>query len=291
MPRALRFIERIENADGEVVYRSPMPEGEAGSRRACDEACAYQIHSMLQDTTRDGNLAAEGKQLIEQPFHGAVKTGTTDSFSDGWCVGYNGAATLGIWVPFHQGRNRSIADQAFGRELAFSPWRDVMNQAREHYPGHQLEVPSELDTVTVCGKSGLMATRYCYEPAHGSGIGENLRYMGYREFLRGDRAKLGLCDVHGRGGIGTDQILAEYGPEGGNGGRSSMVTVSPIHPKAPALLGTDPYDSEVVALAPEDEEVDRFVRGEGLSVDFIVQGEEEAELHLGRPRKIVIEMD
>ena len=291
LPRTLRFIERIENADGDVVYRSPVAEPASGSSQACSLESSYQVHSMLKDVLKSGNLAEDAPGLVEHPFHGIAKTGTTHSFSDGWCVGYNGSVSLGVWVGFHQGHNRAIHENAFGRTLAFRPWMEVMNRAAEAYPGREVERPATLESVTVCGKSGLLATRYCYERVADGAHGESLRYTGYQEDLPVDREKFGLCDVHGRGGVGTDQILAQYGPEGGHAGRSQQVTVSPIHPKAPALLGDDPYNSEVVELAEEDEEVDLFVRGDGLSLDFIVQGEDESDLRLRRPKKIVIETD
>ncbi len=291
VPRRMRFIERIENAEGEVVYRSPEAEDTRRTgRAACSAETAYQIHSMLRDALDRGNLAGEAGDLAGAPFRGAAKTGTTHSFSDGWCLGYNGKVSLGIWIGFHQGQE-GIHENAFGRLLAFRPWRELMNLAGRTHPGEPVERPGTLEPVTVCSRSGLLATRYCYESAGGDGPGGTLRYMGYTEYLRKDRPKLGLCDVHGSGGVGTDQILAQYGPEGGPGVPDQQVTVSPIHPKAQALLGEDPYNSELVTLAPDDEEVDRFVHGERLSLDFIVPGEEEARLRLPRPEKIVIETD
>lgn len=287
LPAEFRYIEWIENADGEVVYRAPVPEEESRSERACDEITAFQIHNMLGEALRTGNLAEDAASLNAQPFPGVVKTGTTHNFADGWCVGYNGAVTLGMWVGFHQGQS-AIFPNAFGRKLTFQPWSEVMNLAEDAYPGVALEPPSSLSPVRVCSGSGLLATRYCYEPVEDSEKGVSFRYTGHTELLRADREKLGLCDLHGKGGIGTNEVLERYGPLAVDSTEQELLAVAPIQPQTPGLIGEDPYQSELISRDPADEEISIFVRGPSLLLDVEFLGDGDGSLRLRRPKKIEI---
>ena len=74
MPGKLRYIERIENVEGEVVYQSPGSNAEGLRKQACDEVTAFQIHEMLRESLRTGNLANEASQLDPDPFPGVELT-------------------------------------------------------------------------------------------------------------------------------------------------------------------------------------------------------------------------
>ncbi|NIP95302.1 MAG: hypothetical protein GWO24_18390, partial [Akkermansiaceae bacterium] len=63
LPPELRYIERIENVAGEVVYRAPAPEEFAKLEQACDEVTAFQLHDMIREAMRTGNLREEAGAL------------------------------------------------------------------------------------------------------------------------------------------------------------------------------------------------------------------------------------
>ncbi len=289
LPGDLRYIERIEDADGEVVYQAPSPS-KSDAEPACDEITAYQVHDMLRESLESGNLAAEAATLRQQPFPGAVKTGTTHDFADGWCVGYNGNVTLGVWVGFHQGKE-AIYENAFGRHLAFHTWSEMMNAAEDSYPAVEIEPPEGLSLAKVCSASGLLATRYCYEPVEDPRKGRSFRYTGYTDLLRADRKKLGLCDTHGKGGIGTNEVLERYGPLAVESGDQQFLPVAPILPQTSGLLGEDPYNAELVNLENTNEELSIFVRGPGLLLETEIRGDSDGGVPLRRPRKIEIKTE
>jgi penicillin-binding protein 1A len=291
VPTKLRYIERIEDGAGKEIYQAPVAAEEGLHTRACDEISAYQIHSMLQDTLKTGNLVEEAGKLNAQPFLGAVKTGTTHTLTDGWCLGYNGTVTLGVWVGFHQGTRDPIFPNSFGRSLALDPWTETMNEAEAVFPGKAVEVPAGLEAVRVCSRSGLLATRYCYEPVPHPEHGVTFRYTGHRELLRANREKLGLCDLHGKGGIGTDEVLELYGPMAIDPEEQQHLAVRPIQPKGSGLVGEDPYNAELVSQDPVDEEISIFVQGPTLTLDSEVIGLGDSSLRLRRPKKIEITTD
>ena len=291
IPKGLRYIDRIENERGEVVYKAPVGSDQMRDVAGCDAATAYQIHSILHDTVRTGNLAEEETKLAGGSFAGGVKTGTTDSFSDGWCFGYNGKVTLGMWVGFLDGGREAIYPGAFGRLLTYPAWAAVMNTAEELYPGREIPVPDSLELVSVCSKSGLLGTRYCYDTIEDPEKGATFRSTVYKEFLRKGQ-RMGSCDVHGEGGLAVEDVLKTYGPQAGEDSLRERLTVAPIRPKAPALIGSDPYGSVVLSLAPGDESGGVYMSaGSVLWLDNSVRGEEEASLKLPRPKKLEIGVD
>ena len=289
LPGKPRYIERIENGKGEVVYKAPAP-AKSGVEAACDEITAYQIHEMLRKSMIDGNLAEEASAIASPSFPGAVKTGTTHDFADGWSLGYNGRVVLGVWVGFHQGK-KAVYENAFGKHLTFRPWAEVMNIADQHYPGKGIEVPEGLTPAKVCRHSGLLATRYCYDSVEDTQGNRSFRYAGKTEWLRADRIKLGLCDLHGKGGIGTNEVLKRYGPLAMESGDQQLLPVAPILPQASGLIGEDPYNAELVSLENIQGELSIFVKGPSLLLETEILGDEDGGIPLRRPKKIEIKSD
>ncbi len=291
IPAGLRYIDRIENDLGEIVYQAARSADEMRDVTACDAATAYQVHTTLKDTVRTGNLSGEEVRLSAVPFPGGVKTGTTNSFSDGWCLGYNGKVTLGMWVGFMEGGSRPIHEGAFGRLLTYPAWVSVMNVAEGIYPSAKVEVPDTLELVSVCEHSGLLGTRYCYDTIEDLEKGATFRSTVYKEYQR-KGLRLGSCDVHGEGGVAVEDVLKTYGPQVGDGSVQQRLPVSPIRPQAPVLIGSDPYGSVVLSLAPGDESGGGYMAPSPvLFLDANVRGEDEASLKLPRPKKLEIRVD
>jgi hypothetical protein len=166
-----------------------------------------------------------------------------------------------------------------------------MGVAGASFPGEELPVPDTLEHVGICERSGLLATpRYCYDRVETAEGERNYRTV-YQEYLRRDRPNLGFCDVHGQGGVAIDEVLSSYGPDAVKGGQEEALAVTPIRPKAPALLGSDPYNSVVLSLAPASEDGLAVMQGPVFLQDFGVSGEEEATFRLPRPKKIEIEIE
>lgn len=291
-PAGLRYIDRIENERGEIVYQASRAGEQLRPVPGCDAATAYQVHSILQDTVRTGNLAGEEQDLVGDPFPGGVKTGTTNNFSDGWCFGYNGAVSLGMWVGFLEGGRDSIYPDAFGRRLTYPAWAQVMNTAAATHPAKEIPVPDSLKIVSLCKSSGLLATRYCYDTIEDPERGATFRSTIYKEFVRKGGRVVGYCDVHGEGGVAVEQVLKAYGPGSGEASIEERLSVSPIRPMAPALIGNDPYASVILSLAPGQESGGGYMdAGPVFMLENNVRGEEEAMLKLPRPKKIEIEVD
>lgn len=291
MPTTLRFIERIENGAGETIYDGGQGVVPPREVPGLDGAAAYQMHSMLRDTLQTGNLRNEASAVGGEQFPGVAKTGTTNTFSDGWSLGYNGTVSVGVWVGFAQGGKDPILEGAFGKELAYPAWARVMSVGGGLFPGAEVPVPDTLELVGICKRSGLLATpRYCYDRVE-TPEGERNYPTVYREYLRKDRAQLGICDVHGQGPVPIEEVLLNYGPDAVKTTQNETLAVTPIRPQAPALLGSDPYNSVVLSLAPASEDGLTVMQGPVFLQDFGVPGEEEPTFRLPKPEKIEIGLD
>lgn len=286
-PKALYYIESIKDVDGKEIYRAPRSKSE--TVELCSSATAFQLHSILSDNTKNGNLMDQASQLVE-PDLAVVKTGTNHNFSDAWSVGYNGEVTCGVWVGFLESR-KSINDYAFAKDIAFPIWAKTMNVTANEFPGSRVKMPSTLTQVGLCERSGRKVTRYCYDSVFDPEKGVSLASTSYPEFLRVGEAEVGLCPVHGEGGVTPSN---EFAPDT-EGLRQRRLSATPIHITSTALLGDDPYQSKTPTPAKppeESESTDEDGSVSGQIVSFIPKqtrkGEREATIKLRPPPRISI---
>ena len=284
-PKRLYYIESIKNSDGEEVYRAPRTKAE--TIELCSSATAYQVHSLLADTTQQGNLTTEARKFVE-PDLVAVKTGTTHNFSDSWTVGYNGRVTCGVWVGFLEGR-KPIYDFAFAKEVALPIWTQTMNTVANNFPGERIKLPPTLRAVALCERSGRKVTRYCYDSVFDPELGTTLASTSYPEYLRVGEAEVGLCPIHGEGGITPSDHFSPATQEL----RQRRLSVSPIPVLATALVGDDPYGAKTPTVtAPSEEEEDSESTAKLKKASFTAKetrkGEREATIKLRPPPRIPI---
>lgn len=287
-PEEPYYIESIKDISGKLIYRAPRSKGK--TLDLCSSATSYQLHSILSDTTKSGNLTEWADQLAE-PDLSVVKTGSNYNFSDAWSLGYNGNVTCGVWVGFWDGR-KAIHDLAFGKDLALPVWAEVMNVASRNFPGKEVKMPPTLTSVNLCESSGKKVTRYCYESVFDLEEGINLVSTAYPEFLRVGETEIGICPVHGEGGVASSVAFAPDTQEL----RQRNLSIEPIPVKAQGLVGDDPYSSQV-NKAPTDEEAaaateEALGRQNGTKQEFVLResqiGEKEAKIDLRSPPRMII---
>lgn len=152
------LIDRIENAAGEIIFRSgriAYPVVSPGT--------AFLMTNMLQKVMQPGGTAASVKQFnLKPPLLG--KTGTTDDFKDAWFIGSNPNYTCGVWVGLDDPTR--IAGQAYGGRVALPIWADLMREAERHYPEIvRVAFPTVEETpITLCASSGQLAASGCPNP-------------------------------------------------------------------------------------------------------------------------------
>ena len=270
------YLLEIRDIDGKIVY----PVGGNGpsleTAPVCSEATAFQVHDILNDVFREGNLKEDAGGLKPGLLLGGGKTGTPYGLSDAWMVGYNSRVTCGVWVGFYEGEGGPIYEDAFARKVAYPVWQEMMNQSQPAFLGREILAPDSLERVAVCRTSGMRPTRYCNESVVDPVTGRmSFPSTSYQEYLR-KGTEIGICNVHG---AGVDvEALAERA-----GGRETLNAI-PIKPQAPLLLGFDPYESETPTLGIVDESAQAWLNDDGvLVVEDSVRGERDALLKLPPP--------
>jgi len=283
-PTSTYYIERIESIDGEVIYRAPNTK--AQTMELCSSSSAFQLHSILSDCTKNGNLAEWRGRFVE-PDHVVVKTGTNHNFSDAWAFGYNGQVTCAVWTGFLDGR-KSIHDFAFGKDISLPIWSSVMNEAANEFPGQSIKMPPTLTATSLCSSSGKKVTRYCYESVFHPEFGATLASTSYQEYLKVGESEVGLCPIHGVGGVASSSA---YSPDTEDL-RQRRLAITPIKVSTKALIGNDPYGSKVITASTSSEEEEAPENASAGNDDFQPRtsrrGERESTINLRTPPRIEI---
>src|SRR3569833_2119263 len=185
------FVDRIENAQGEVVYR-------ASPRIAC-EACEHPVdlsqvphtgtpEQILQseDSVRGGPGSLSQEQLAPRVIsqqndyimtdmmadvikHGtgrralslnrgdlAGKTGTTNQSKDTWFNGFTGHLVATVWAGFDQ--ERPLGESEEGAKTALPIWIHFMREALKGVPQEKRQMPDGIVTLRVSPKTGALVS-------------------------------------------------------------------------------------------------------------------------------------
>ena len=138
------FIDRVEDADGHVIYRAPEvacgncatptpdqpPALTYSGTQLADPQSVFQLVTMMQGVmTRGTGRVAD---LGLQGWTPAGKTGTTEDFQDAWFTGFTPTRLTSTWVGFDN--PQSLGDNEQGATVAGPIWNRVMTAALKDEP-------------------------------------------------------------------------------------------------------------------------------------------------------------
>lgn len=159
------MIDKIEDADGNVIY-----EHEAQAEEVFTPPTAYVLTDMLRDVFKtDRGTANRANNLLKFNADFAGKTGTTQSTTDVWLVGYNPNVTMGVWLGYDSEEftlsrfeNRDLPASLRVNQL----WARLMNASYDASPdfvgtSEDFEQPEGVVTEAFCGISGLAPGSAC----------------------------------------------------------------------------------------------------------------------------------
>lgn len=276
------LITRIDNSEGRPVYSKPAPDPVSG--RLLESGVAWQLHSMMSGGMERGSARGLSDEMLANPFHGAGKGGTTHDFADTWFLGYNGRVSCGVWTGFLQGNGEPIYPGAFSRDLAMPVWVAAMNAAEPVFGGKEIEQPDDLVEVKVCSISGQGFTQFCQEIVEDSTTGRvKSSRTEMTEYFRKGTAGIPFCSLHS----GTQ------GEETGSGHSLDSLPaldVLPVKPKEPALVGDDPYHTELPSYAVTGGH-SGFGRRSTNVLDSFDIGDVEEPFKLRKPERLEIDPD
>jgi penicillin-binding protein 1A len=179
------FIDRIEDASGQVVWRAAPrrvcpqcdgAEGDAGSAsplqvsdttrgepqplkpeeiapRVISAQNAYVMTDMMADVIRRGTgrrALALGRNDI------AGKTGTTNEAKDAWFNGFTPNLVVTVWVGFDQ--ERPLGESEEGARTALPIWVQFMREALKGVPEQRRPMPDGLVTLRISPETGTLVS-------------------------------------------------------------------------------------------------------------------------------------
>lgn len=116
-----RFIHRIEDRTGRVVYSAPV----RALPPAMDPRVAFVVRDMMRDVVERGT-AASVRRFLPSSVPVAGKTGTTNENSDVWFIGLTPDVVAGVWLGFDT--PKTITPGAAGGSLAAPLWARMMSR-------------------------------------------------------------------------------------------------------------------------------------------------------------------
>ncbi|HEX6202462.1 MAG TPA: PBP1A family penicillin-binding protein [Thermoanaerobaculia bacterium] len=142
------MIDRVVDAGGrQLEQRTPV------TRTTTDPRVAYVLTHMLEGVVQRGTAAA----LRGLPLRIAGKTGTTDSYSDAWFVGFTPRFTILVWVGYDV--KRSLGSGMTGSAAALPIWRAVAERGIEEgwlASNEEFGAPPGVSVQTVDRRTGLL---------------------------------------------------------------------------------------------------------------------------------------
>lgn len=147
------LIERIDDVDGQTLYRAPH-----GARAVLSPGPAWLTTAALEKVMQKGTAADARSLGFTKPAAG--KTGTTNDYKDAWFVGYTTSLTCGVWVGLD--RPQTIMAKGYGAALALPIWCQTVGKApAQRYPAQELRPAEPLRRVRVCAYSNQLANEGC----------------------------------------------------------------------------------------------------------------------------------
>jgi penicillin-binding protein 1A len=235
-PARTHIIDRIEDSDGEVVYRRSEER-----KNVVSDATAWQVHSLMTDALARGTGDKAMTDYGLAVAGSAGKTGTAYGFTDVWYLGYSDRLTCGVWMGFD--RPKQIFRGAFGRDLALPVWVDVMNSSRKEFPSTVMKPPVTVEQVEVCSLSGEAATDKCVEKVRSPDGTEVSESTAYTEYARIGKAPTTACPLHSGG---PKSFVKEFQEE--EWPRAAVaIDLTKVRPvdvsSLPVVGAADPYES------------------------------------------------
>jgi len=144
------FIERVEDAKGNVLMAAQPTAAGAGAERVIDARNAFIMTSIMRDIMRIGT-GARAMKLGREDLAG--KTGTTNEFVDAWLCGFVPGLVSVAWIGFDSphtlGRNET------GAQAALPIWMAYMGAVLDGVPEQPLVPPDGVVALHINPDTGL----------------------------------------------------------------------------------------------------------------------------------------
>lgn len=138
-------VLEISNYLGETIYKANSQR-----KQIIEPKYTYLINSALSDNNARAPVFGTGSKLNIKGKTIAVKTGTTNSLKDNWCIGWTPSILVAAWV----GNNDStpMSWVASGVSGATPIWNKIMTELLKEKEDEVWEIPNGVYKAKACGK-------------------------------------------------------------------------------------------------------------------------------------------
>ncbi|HWQ36990.1 MAG TPA: penicillin-binding protein 1A [Burkholderiales bacterium] len=144
------FIERIEDAQGNVLGKANPVLAGKGAERVVDPRNAFLMTNMMQDVIR-GGTGARAMALGRVDLAG--KTGTTNDQMDAWFAGFQRHLVAVVWMGYDI--PRSLGDRETGAVAALPIWIEYMRAVLKGKPEELPVAPEGVVAAAINPETGL----------------------------------------------------------------------------------------------------------------------------------------
>ncbi|TXC89435.1 PBP1A family penicillin-binding protein [Metabacillus litoralis] len=150
-----KFVTKIENADGEVIYKPDKTK-----EQLLNEQAAFVTTHMMTgmfDTSLNSYTSVTGHSIADSLTREyAGKSGTTST--DSWMVGMSPQLVTGVWTGYDKGKTINLVQE---RSYAKNIWATFMEKALDDQSVKAFTPPDGVVGAYVNPESGKLATKGC----------------------------------------------------------------------------------------------------------------------------------
>ena len=151
------MIERIETADGEVIYQHEVEPVEVFSPQT-----SYLMYDMMRDVLTRGTGTNARANLRYKNVDWAGKTGTSNGPRDSLFMAVNPNVSIGAWMGYDY--NQTLSSSYSTRTTTY--WAQLVNAATEirpelMAPSGKLPRPDGIVSRSYCAVSGMLPSKLC----------------------------------------------------------------------------------------------------------------------------------
>lgn len=139
------------------AYGNTLLQTSAETTQVFSEDTSYIVYDMLK-----GSCATTGPSAKWGSMPVAGKTGTSTNFKNLWFSGLTPYYSGSVWLGYYNSSVNLNRQYGLNSDSAASVWGKIMAKAHEQLEVKDIEMPSDLVTLTVCKDSGKLPTKSCY---------------------------------------------------------------------------------------------------------------------------------
>jgi penicillin-binding protein 1A len=152
-------ITKIEDRNGRIIEDATFT---TIHKEVLSEGAAYIMSDMMEGVI-DNGTATSVRQFFHRPAAG--KTGTSQSYTDAWFVGYTPQFVAGCWLGFDDARIKFGGAYGQGGKAAAPIWGRFMQKLYSDddfdFPVEYFFMPDDVEELEICTVTGLLANSSC----------------------------------------------------------------------------------------------------------------------------------